>query len=116
MAKTVTTLLQVTVSGDGFGGSSPLYQSTSQNFSGLAPAQLVSVNGANTIAIPATAQGLTIVPPPGSILVKTLKGVGGDTGFSLHPALPTSIALTPGAVASIVLNVSGIETLELIWQ
>lgn len=116
MAKTVTTLLQVTVSGDGFGGSSPTYQSISQNFAGLAPGQLVTVNGNNTIAIPAAAQGLTIVPPPGSVLTKTLKGMGGDTGFLLHPTLPTSLAFTPGAVASIVLNVNGIETLELIWQ
>lgn len=111
----MTTLLQVTVSGDGFGGA-PLYQSSSQNFAGLAPAQLVSVNGNNPIAIPAGAQGLTIVPPPGSLLTKVLKGVNGDTGITLHPTLPTSIALTPGAVASIVLNVSGIETLELVWQ
>lgn len=115
MAKTIATYMQVAVSGDGF-TATPLYSSTSTNPSGVPPTSVSLVNGNTTVAVPATAQGFTIVPPPGSTVIKTLKGVAGDTGFAIHNSLPTSIALTPGAVASFVIGANGVESVEVIWQ
>ena len=115
MAKTVTTLIQVSVSGDGY-AASPLFSQSSQNLAGTPPSSVALINGNTTVNVPATAQGFTIVPPPGSTVSKTLKGVAGDTGVPVHPTLPTSVALTPGAVASLVISANGAETVEVLWQ
>lgn len=118
MAKTVTTTLAVTVTGDGFGPSAntPLYSASMQNATGGPPGQQALAMGNNTIAVPATAAGVVIVPPAGSAVALTLKGVNGDTGIALDPANPTHLRLTPGAVASFVLNAGGAVAVALLWE
>jgi hypothetical protein len=115
VAKTVTTLIQVSMSGDGF-AAAPLFSQSSQNLAGSPPTSVALINGNTTVNVPAAAQGFTIVPPPGSTVAKTLKGIAGDTGVPIHNTLPTSVALTPGALASFVIGANGAETVEVIWQ
>lgn len=116
MAKTVTTTITVTLSGDGFGGS-PLFNQSVTNISGVAPGSAILSTGFQTIAIPATAVGVVIVPPPGNTVSMTLKGISGDTGTTLDPGLPTAYKFPIGLGAfGIALGVGGPITVQLIWQ
>lgn len=115
MSKTATLAVTVGLSGDGFSGA-PLYASSSSNTSANPPTTVAAgAAGPQTVAVPATAQGFAIVAPPNSTVTKTLKGVGGDTGLTLHPTLPTVLSLTPGSLASFVINFSAAETLSVVW-
>lgn len=60
-------------------------------------------SGDNTIAIPATAQGILFVPPTGNSNAILLKGDGGDTGFNISKTKPTYISLD-GDGDDIILN------------
>src|SRR5271165_1777164 len=98
MSKTVTTTVAVTLSGDGFAGA-PFYTAAIVNTGGAPPGSFVLTVGFNTIPVPAAALGVTIVPPVGSVNVKTLKGVTGDTGFQLAQSGSTLLPFTAaGAV------------------
>ncbi len=116
MAKTVTTTTTVTLSGDGWGGSGPLFSESVENDVGVSPSFVTLSSGNNTIAVPASATGVVIVPTPGSTVALTLKGIAGDTGIPLDPALSTSLKFTAGAVASFVLNAASGTTVSLVWR
>lgn len=76
---------------------------------------VTTVNGANTLTPPTTGTlFLIIIPPTGSSITKTLKGVTGDTGvpLSLTNWSLISLAATPGAL---VLTTNGVETLDIWW-
>jgi len=79
-----------------------------------AVSELTSINGDNAVTIPANAIGCIIVPPIGSTLAKKYKGAAGDTGISLHLTNPQVICFASG-VTSFILNVAGIETIEITW-
>ena len=112
MSKTVTTTVTVTLSGDGFGGA-PLYSQSTVNTSGLAPGQVNTANGFVSVAVPAAALGVLVVPPPSSALVKTYKGITGDTGVPSAGAV--LFTWTAGQVATLGIACTGVEPLELIW-
>jgi hypothetical protein len=117
MAKTNTTTISIGIQGDGFAGSTNgTYSNSQSNGAGLAPTSVVTSAGSVTVTIPATALGYTIVPPPGSAVTKTIKGVAGDTGLNMAPALPMSVPLTAALQASFVITASGIETVLVFWQ
>jgi len=77
--------------------------------------------GNNTITVPniaalAVGKGCTIVPPAGNVNTITLKGVGGDTGISLHKTDPTSITFDSPPPANFVLTAGAqIDGVRLIW-
>lgn len=116
MSKTVTTVVQSTVVGDGFGGFGPLYNSSTANPAGLAPSSVTLAAGFNSIPVPATALGVVIVPPTASTNGKALKGVTGDTGIPIAPAGVTVLTWTAAQVAALGITSVGAETLTLIWQ
>ena len=114
MAKTVTTTTQVTLSGDGFGGA-PLFAESIPNTAGNAPGAAILAPGFNSIAVPATALGVVIVPPPGSVVTLTLKGVTGDTGIPIDPGNSTRLKWTAGQVANLGITAGAGVTVGLIW-
>ena len=114
MSKTVTTTTTVTVSGDGFSGA-PLYSESIVNTTGLAPGQVNTANGFVSVAVPAAALGVLVVPPPTSALVKTYKGITGDTGIPTAATGSTRFVWTAGQLATLGIACTGVEALELIW-
>lgn len=61
----------------------------------------------NTITIPAGATGCLIVPPAGSAVSLTLKGIAGDTGISIGAGVPSLITFNSATPASFVLTSGG---------
>src|SRR5271166_460386 len=119
MSKTVTTTVSVTLAGDGFGGS-PLLNLSSQNPFGVAPQRISLAAGNNPVAVPAGAAGVVLVPSPGltapNTVAWTVKGVNGDTGIAPAPAGWVAFSLTPGALASFVVNAASPMELTAVWQ
>jgi hypothetical protein len=116
VSTSVTATLSVTESGtDGFAGG-PLYTFSFTNVSGGPPGSFVTAAAFNSVPVPATATlGVIIVPPIASVLVKTLKGITGDTGVIIAPAKPTLIAWPAAPPATLGITSSGIETLTFVW-
>lgn len=116
MAKTSSVTFTVSITGDGgtlnyTPPGTPL-SNTSAPYGGPIPVALSSGN--NTLTPPATAQGVMIIPPTGSAITKTLKGIAGDTGILLNNALPTVLSLPVGGGA-FVINASNSETITVLW-
>jgi hypothetical protein len=116
LSKTITTNVSVAVSGDGFAGS-PLYTDSLVNTAGSVPGSVALT--ANTFlaqAVPASATGLTLVPPPGNAGTMTLKGVTGDTGLALG-VIQQAVRLpfAAGSMATIGLLCSVTSTWGLLW-
>lgn len=65
--------------------------------------------GANTITIPTGVKLIAIVPPAGNVQTLTAKGVTGDTGLTLNPAMPSLFSWN-GTTTSLVLTAGGIVT------
>lgn len=115
MSKTLAVSTNVSLSGDGWGGA-PLFSETLQNTAGGLPTTANLVSGNNTVAVPATALGVLIVPPPTNALALTLKGAAGDTGIAIDSNASTRLMFNAaGAVASFVLNAGGTVAVELVW-
>lgn len=62
---------------------------------------------------PAGTSFVVIIPPGGSVLAKTLKGVTGDTGVPLSASQPSIIALAGVSVFGIL--ATGVETLDVYY-
>lgn len=114
MSKTVVTNTSVALSGDNWGGA-PLFSESLTNASGLPPSSIALAPGNNTVAVPAAATGVVLVPPAGSTNAKVLKGANADTGIALDPAYSTRLKFVAGGVASFVLSSAGSETVSLVW-
>jgi hypothetical protein len=114
MSKTASLTLTLSLSGDGF-AASPIFATTVTNLSGIVPGSVATSAGFTTIAVPSAAIGVVIVPPVGSTLVKTYKGITGDTGIATDPAGPVFFKWTPGQIASFGVLSTGAETLSLLW-
>lgn len=77
--------------------------------------QLVALSsGNNTITVPTSAIGVTILMPSGNAVQVTLKGDNADTGIALSQSDPTSIGLN--GVTSFVLNAASAVTVRLIYS
>lgn len=116
MAKTATTTISVLVTGDGVNES---YQPPTQplinaNAPAGGPLSVALSSGDNTLTVPPGAQGFILVPPSSSVVAKKLKGIGGDTGFTLSPTNPTVISLPAGA-STVLLNAGSAETVSIHW-
>lgn len=75
-------------------------------------------SGTNTITPPTsscTTKACTIIPPAGSTVDITLKGVAGDTGIVLHNTDPTTIALDNPSGTFVLSAASTINGVRLIW-
>lgn len=116
MAKTVTLTISVSVSGDGYGGQGPLFSQSYVNATGLAPGSVTTANGFVAVTVPVGALGVLVVPPVTSTLVKTYKGITGDTGVLTDPVGPAVFKWTAAQVPpSFGITTTGIEICELIW-
>lgn len=113
MAKNGTVTITIVAVGDGsrldFTIGAPVNSISPANHQTLALA-----SGANTITPPLNAMFCVLVPPPGSSVVKTLKGITGDTGFVLNSGAPTMLSM-PLSAGPFVINCGGIETVEIYW-
>lgn len=115
MSKTASIAVTViTIVGDGNTATLqlPTQSNTSSPFEHIA--QALS-NGVTTLTVPTGALFLVIIPPTGSIITKTLKGVSGDTGIPLAPAGTSLLALPASPPATLVLTANGIETVDVYW-
>lgn len=119
MAKTITTSVSVAVSGDGMGlPASPIvppsFPFTNNGGTSGGEAPLVLSTGNNTVNVPAGHRGVMLIPPAGSVVTLTLKGIAGDTGVSVDPVLGL-VWFFPAGTASFVLNASAGVTLNAVW-
>lgn len=116
MAKTATTSISVLVTGDGVNET---FQPPTQPIVNSAapaggPISVALTSGDNTLTVPPGAQGFLFVPPSSSVVVKKLKGIGGDTGFTISAALPQVIMLPSGA-STVLINAASSETVSIHW-
>ncbi len=116
MAKVATTSISVAVAGDGV--AETFTPATSPIINTAAPAggplSVALTSGDNTLTVPPGSQGLVLVPPSSSVVAKKLKGVGGDTGFTLSATLPSVLMLPPGT-ATVLINAASSETVLIHW-
>ncbi len=113
MAKLVSGTATIQVSGDGI----------MTNFTVTLPTNAASpfehlpvATTAAYAALPTPPTGtsfVVIIPPSGSVLAKTLKGVTGDTGIPLSASQPSIIALAGVSVFGIL--ATGVETLDVYY-
>jgi hypothetical protein len=117
MAKTATVNISVTVQGDGinlsYNAGGP---ETDTAAPGGGPQAFQLTQGFNTIAIPAGAIGVLIVPPSASTNVKIIKGLNGDTGQTVAPNQPVLFSFN-GSPASFGLTSNNVtpETVMLLF-
>ena len=116
MAKASTVTLSVTITGD---GESLSYSLPAGNITNAAapmggPIPTALTSGDNTITVPSGAVEVLIVPPAASVVVKKLKGIGGDTGVTISPSQPMMLSLPAGAT-TFILNAGSTETVTLVW-
>ena len=80
--------------------------------SGVVPqtTQVTLGNGANTVTVPANANGFLFTPASGNSQTLTLKGVSGDTGIALHPTNPLLLFFPASPPASLVITAGGATT------
>lgn len=116
MAKTATTTISVLVTGDGVNETfqPPTQPVANTNAPAGGPISVALSSGDNTLTVPPGAMGLLLVPPSSSVVVKKLKGIGGDTGFTINAALPQVIWLPAGA-STMLLNAASSETVSIHW-
>lgn len=118
MAKTSTLGITVSVVGDGLNetlGQAPnLLQIVNAACPGALPQNVALASGLNTIAVPPGAVAMLLIPPSNSIVSKVLKGVTGDTGFSMNPALPGLYPFVAGAT-SVLITAGSAETVQIGW-
>ncbi len=117
MAKVSTIGLSITVTGDGVteGYSPPSFPITNNAAPGGVPTTLALAAGDNTIAVPSGAATMLLIPPSASVLTKKLKGVGGDTGFTLSPSAPSMVSLPPGATTMLLNCLTPGESVTIAW-
>jgi len=114
MAKISTLSMSGSVQGDTVTESFGAFTITNAAAPGAVPQNVALASGANTLTVPAGAVWFMLVPPALSIVTKTLKGVTGDTGVVMAPALPFAFGFNPGTV-SFVITASGAETVQVFW-
>lgn len=113
MAKTATGRADIAITGDGMNAVLTVTLPTNA----ASPYQhLQHATTAAYAALPTPPTGtsfVVIIPPSGSTLAKTLKGVTGDTGVPLSTSQPSIIALAGVSVFGIL--ATGVETLEVYY-
>lgn len=115
MAKISTTTLAVVVSGDGVSESytPPGAPITNANAPAGGPLNVALTTGDNTLAVPAGAVAVLLVPPTSSTVVKKLK-VPGDAGTPFGRAAPSLLGLDVGT-STLTINASAGETIAVHW-
>jgi len=72
--------------------------------------QDVLANGDNTILVPANADGCVIIFDPTSTVVKTLKGIAGDTGIILAKNKWNVITFDTVPITDFIINCGAADT------
>jgi hypothetical protein len=115
MAKTAIPTSAVVVTGDGLTLNQAVSGST--NVAAPPPGTVTLSNGFTAITVPSgfTINGVMIVPPSGSTVTKTLKGITGDTGVG--PSTWTSgVAMLPVSSSSVFgIAANAAEVCQLVW-
>ncbi len=114
MSKTSLTSIGITVTGDGENATyqAPIITNVAAVYGGQLSYALAS--GFNALSVPTGAMGLLITPPVTSTIVKTLKGITGDTGLILSAVSPTFLSLD-STQTTVGIDASGTETVLLHW-
>ncbi len=103
--KTATLSMSVQVSGDGVSETYNIMAANpvvNANAPGGGPVNTALASGDNPLTVPPNSIGMIFVPLSSSTVVFKLKGVGGDTGFTIAPNLPALISLPPGTTQALV--------------
>jgi hypothetical protein len=118
MASTSNRTINLSFTGDHV--ASPAISAAANAASPAAIAAPITLSsGDNTITVPTggtTPTAVTITKPAGNTNAIKLKGVGGDTGVTLHLTDPDSISLA-ASQATFILNAAGTITgVTLVWS
>jgi hypothetical protein len=114
MAKTITTEITVTVSGDGVDSEwTPTAMSNSRGAAG-GVVDVTLAAGDNYIAVPTGAMGFALRPPPTSAVTKRLKHHAGETGIAIRTGEWAHIPVATG-VATMMIHASDAEVLGIHW-
>jgi hypothetical protein len=116
MAKTAITYTKTIIQGDGIDTEVQPDSITNSACISGGTQQLSLTGAADTITVPSGATGFRLIPPAGSSVTKTLKGVSTDTGLPIHPAKPFGpwyFASVPPA--NFVILSSGAELVQVLW-
>ncbi len=115
MAKTSTTTVGVTVSGDGVTASITPTGSPVTNTAAPHGGPIAFSLASGFITVPtATTIGVVVIPPVASVISKTLKGLTGDTGFLIRENAP-SVLMFPTGTATIKITAGSAEDVQLLW-
>lgn len=94
-----------------------MYENAAANTT--SPAVVLNTNlqsGTTTLTPPASATGLTILPPSGNVDSITVKGASGDTGIVIHPTDPTSIGIASTNSDVLLTATTTINNVRLVWS
>ena len=125
MALNTTTSVTVSVQGVDAAGNNVSNTTTLASFSNTVPTAQMTlpyplVLGFNTINIPLATTSppyrkATIMPAAGSGVSLILKGVTGDTGYTLDPTSWTIIGLPAGGTQTIGITAGAATTIQIAW-
>ena len=117
MAKTSVLTMSVQFVGDGVNESYSITATnpvTNVSAPGGGPLLYALASGPNVIPVPPGSISMVIVPPTNSVIALTLKGISGDTGFSLTANLPSMMAIPPNT-ASVLIAAGAPENVSILW-
>lgn len=115
MASSSTRTITIVYTGD-VSGTETISAATNTNSPASVTLHALS-SGANTITVPTggtVPTACVIVPPSGSTVALTLKGISGDTGILIHKTDPTTIALD-SSVTTFVINAASSVNIRIFW-
>jgi len=114
MAKTITTEVTVTTTGDGVDSAwTPTAMTNSAGAAG-GPVRVTLASGDNYIVVPTGAMGFLLVPPATSGVTKRLKHHSGETGIEIRTGQQAMLPLATG-VATMMIHASAIENVDIHW-
>ena len=118
MAKTAVLTMSVQITGDGVNETYNLMAATpfiNQNAPGGGPVATSLALGDNPITVPPNSLMMFIQPLATSTITLKLKGIGGDTGFSLGPGQVAMVPLVAG-VTSVLVNASAAVVVSILFS
>jgi len=117
MAIVSTLAMTVTVSGNGISETYNLMAVNpvvNTNAPGGGPVLTALVSGPNELTVPPNTMIMYIIPTSTSTVILTLKGITGDTGFTLAPGLIAMLPI-PSGTTSVLVNASAAVNVSILF-